>query len=116
MTLEHGHANHLSDDWASTAYWYQTLPGPKLKIPDVEKRLVRRPILPSPELKAPDLNTLRLDAREMHLKQQEKMKAFLEKRKSEAERRAKDSKERALKNKEIAAEVRSRFMNNSKGN
>ena len=116
VTLEHGHANHLSDDWASTAYWYQTLPGPKLEIPDVEKRLVRRPILPSPELKAPDLNTLRLDAREMHLKQQEKMKAFLEKRKSEAERRAKDSKERALKNKEIAAEVRSRFMNNSKGN
>lgn len=116
VTLEHGHANHLSDDWASTAYWYQTLPGPKLKIPDVEKRLVRRPILPSPEFKAPDLNTLRPDAREMHLKQQEKMKAFLEKRKSEAERRAKDSKERALKNKEIAAEVRSRFMNNSKGN
>lgn len=24
VTIEHGHANHLSDDWASTAYWYQT--------------------------------------------------------------------------------------------
>jgi hypothetical protein len=28
VTLEHGHANHLSDDWSSTAYWYQTLPSP----------------------------------------------------------------------------------------
>ena len=24
VTIEHGHANHLSDDWSSTAYWYQT--------------------------------------------------------------------------------------------
>lgn len=24
VTMEHGHANHLSDDWASTAYWYQS--------------------------------------------------------------------------------------------
>jgi hypothetical protein len=23
VTIEHGHANHLCDDWASTAYWYQ---------------------------------------------------------------------------------------------
>ena len=30
VTIEHGHANHLSDDWASTAYWYQTLPSPNL--------------------------------------------------------------------------------------
>ena len=29
VTIEHGHANHLSDDWSSTAYWYQTLPTAK---------------------------------------------------------------------------------------
>ena len=23
VTMEHGHANHLSDDWSTTAYWYQ---------------------------------------------------------------------------------------------
>lgn len=44
VTIEHGHANHLSDDWASTAYWYQTLPSPKLEILPVNQRL---PYIPS---------------------------------------------------------------------
>jgi hypothetical protein len=26
VSIEHGHANHRSDDWSSTAYWYQTEP------------------------------------------------------------------------------------------
>ncbi len=26
VTIEHGHCNHRSDDWSSTAYWYQTEP------------------------------------------------------------------------------------------
>lgn len=26
VTIEHGHSNHRSDDWSSTAYWYQTEP------------------------------------------------------------------------------------------
>jgi Protein of unknown function (DUF2961) len=43
VTMEHGHANHLSDDWSSTAYWYQTLPSPVLTLPPVEQRL---PTLP----------------------------------------------------------------------
>ncbi|MBB2671789.1 UNVERIFIED_ORG: hypothetical protein GGE44_001340 [Rhizobium esperanzae] len=43
VTIEHGHANHLSDDWASTAYWYQTLPSPKLTILPVEQRLPTPP-------------------------------------------------------------------------
>ena len=25
-SIEHGHANDRSDDWSSTAYWYQTEP------------------------------------------------------------------------------------------
>ena len=29
VTIEHGHANHRSDDWSSTAYWYQTEPHKK---------------------------------------------------------------------------------------
>lgn len=49
VTIEHGHANHLSDDWASTAYWYQTLPSPKLTILPVEKRLPTPPGDRSPE-------------------------------------------------------------------
>ena len=39
VTMEHGHANHLSDDWASTAYWYQTMPFPDISIQPVEERL-----------------------------------------------------------------------------
>jgi hypothetical protein len=39
VTLEHGHANHLADDWSSTAYWYQTLPSPVKLILPVDDRL-----------------------------------------------------------------------------
>jgi len=44
VTFEHGHGNHLSDEWSSTAYWYQTLPSPVLEIPDVAERLPLRPL------------------------------------------------------------------------
>lgn len=55
VTFEHGHANHLSDDWSSVAYWYQTLPTAPLTIPDVADRLPLRPrdavvTAPLPEL------------------------------------------------------------------
>jgi hypothetical protein len=43
VSIEHGHGNHLSDDWASTAYWYQTLPSPKATILPLEQRLPVRP-------------------------------------------------------------------------
>jgi hypothetical protein len=39
VTLEHGHGNHLADDWSSTAYWYQTLPSPVKSILPVAERL-----------------------------------------------------------------------------
>jgi hypothetical protein len=42
VTIEHGHANHLSDDWASTAYWYQLAPSPPPSILPVERRLPHR--------------------------------------------------------------------------
>lgn len=42
VTIEHGHGNHLSDDWASTAYWYQTLPSDPFDIPGVEERIPTR--------------------------------------------------------------------------
>ena len=43
VTFEHGHANHLSDDWSSTAYWYQTLPSPVKVILPVADRLPTAP-------------------------------------------------------------------------
>lgn len=40
VTIEHGHANHRSDDYASTAYWYQREPhAPFPALPPVSARL-----------------------------------------------------------------------------
>ena len=40
VTIEHGHNNHRSDDYSSTAYWYQTEPhAPFPALPPVEERL-----------------------------------------------------------------------------
>jgi len=42
VKIEHGHANQRSDDFSSTAYWYQTEPHIKLKdLLPVEERLPR---------------------------------------------------------------------------
>lgn len=55
VTIEHGHANHLSDDWSSTAYWYQTLPTSKeITIAPVEERIpiaAKLPEIPQKEVK-----------------------------------------------------------------
>jgi hypothetical protein len=49
VSIEHGHANHLADDWASTAYWYQLPPGRGVTIQPLAERLPTRPDLtPSP--------------------------------------------------------------------
>ena len=41
-TIEHGHANHRSDNYFSVAYWYQTEPhAPFPALPTVEQRLPR---------------------------------------------------------------------------
>jgi len=40
VTIEHGHANQRSDDWSSTAYWYQSEPHkPQMDLPPVKARL-----------------------------------------------------------------------------
>ncbi len=42
VTIEHGHANRRSDDYSSTAYWYQLEPHkPFPRLPPVEERLPR---------------------------------------------------------------------------
>jgi len=42
VTIEHGHANDLTNDYSSTAYWYQTHPhAPALPLPPVSDRLPR---------------------------------------------------------------------------
>jgi hypothetical protein len=39
-TIEHGHANHLGNDWSSVAYWYARTPTAAVKLPAVAQRLV----------------------------------------------------------------------------
>lgn len=42
IKIEHGHANQRSDDWSSTAYWYQTEPHKKFNpLLPVDERLPR---------------------------------------------------------------------------
>src|SRR5260370_19416042 len=53
VTLEHGHANHLADDWSSTAYWYQTLPSPLKSILPVADRLPTAPVKSSGQVQSP---------------------------------------------------------------
>jgi len=64
VTFEHGHANHLSDDWSSTAYWYQTLPSPVLSVPDVEQRLPLRPVDRVVQAALPTLTSAQRQARD----------------------------------------------------
>ncbi len=39
-TIEHGHANHLGNDWSSVAYWYARTPTAAATLPSVAQRLV----------------------------------------------------------------------------
>lgn len=51
VTIEHGHANRLSNDYSSTAYWYQVEPHKPFGILPVLERLPRADF---PELKKPE--------------------------------------------------------------
>jgi len=49
VTIEHGHANDLSNDYSSTAYWYQTEPHKSFpRMLPVEQRLPRPMVIPRP--------------------------------------------------------------------
>ena len=75
VTIEHGHANHLSDDWSSTAYWYQTLPTAKpITILPVEERIPNVPVLPERNLQMPELTEEMKEARESWAKRWEEYK------------------------------------------
>lgn len=78
VTIEHGHANHLSDDWSSTAYWYQTLPGQPLDILPVEKRL---PIIPQvPQAMQAALPTMTDEMKAAHSSMEQRGAAYMPKK------------------------------------
>jgi len=96
VTIEHGHANHLSDDWASTAYWYQTLPSPKLTILPVEQRLPTPPGDRAPERVARDRLTPE-QARQIDAAD-ERFRAYAELRDIEIEKKLETTRRRSAAN------------------
>ena len=109
VKLEHGHANHLRDDWSTTAYWYQTLPGPNLEIQPVEARLPNRPTIQPPSEPAADRALTDLQRSKIE-QREERLAAFLDDRNKWLERRANASRDRAQRNIEVAKDVRRRFL------
>ncbi len=106
VTFEHGHANHLSDDWSTTAYWYQDLPSPILGVPPVEDRLPLRPIDRVVEASLPDLTDAQRDAREAAA---ERQRAHLQRRGALWAERSAQVDEWEKSNADIARDVRRRF-------
>ena len=114
VKLEHGHANHLRDDWSTTAYWYQTLPGPRLDILPVEQRLPNRPTVAPPADPAPDRPLTDLQQQLIRHREQ-RLEAFVRDRNQWLQRRAEASRKRAHNNIEIAKDVRERFTKSLRG-
>lgn len=110
VTMETGHANHLRDDWATTAYWYQTLPGPKLKLPPVGLRIPRKATIPKDDVQEPDLSRLTTDQAALVQSRNDRFNQYLADRQIWLDRRSKDSQERASKNVEIAKDLRARWL------
>ena len=109
VTIEHGHANHLSDDWASTAYWYQTLPGPKLSIQPVTERLPRRERLPEVKDNIP-VPTNDPHKKAMIQSAEKRLKEALKDRKEWTEHCSRESQQWAKQNAENAKKVRARWL------
>lgn len=113
VKLEHGHANHLRDDWSTTAYWYQSVPSTSLTIQPVHERLPNRPtVKPVPE-PATDRTLTELQ-KKMVYQREERLKAFVDDRNKWLQRRAAASKERSEKNIEAAKDIRRRFLESLK--
>lgn len=113
VSLEHGHANHLTDDWSTTAYWYQTLPGPTLTIPPVKERLPRRATVPphdwsvdnaDPSVPLTDLQ------QEMIAQRAQRYKETVESAKKLFLRRSRETREREKLTAKFAQDVRARFL------
>jgi hypothetical protein len=66
VTMEHGHANHLSDSWASTAYWYQEEPGSERPIPPADLRVAPKKTWGRPHTTKPELDEYQIAAVEAY--------------------------------------------------
>ncbi len=113
VTMEHGHANQLSDDWASTAYWYQTLPSTPFSILPVAERLPIHlgggPLAPLRLHDTPAPVEMTDEARAMKTRYHERYAQYLTAREEVANRRVEQSLEHARANLEQAKRTRDAF-------
>lgn len=110
VSIEHGHGNHLADDWSATAYWYQTLPSPKLSIAPVESRLPVRPAAdasPIPQAPPPGVAAEVEASRRAYA---ERTRDYVERMAARTRERAARSQQEAQGNAAQAADVRRRFQ------
>jgi hypothetical protein len=108
VTIEHGHANHLSDDWASTAYWYQTLPSRPFSILPVQGRLPLRPVMPAASA-APADAELNEEMRAMRAAQRERYSRYVEERNAVLADRMGDTRRRSELSREHAHQIRTSY-------
>ena len=106
VTMEHGHANHLSDDWSSTAYWYQTLPSTPVEIAPVEERIPIKREFPERYVKQFERNQQMDDALEASKKRYE---VFQEERQRQIDINAARTRGSEQGNIDLAADIKHRF-------
>jgi hypothetical protein len=109
VTMEHGHANHLSDDWASTAYWYQTLPSKPFSILPVEERIQLMPQVINP-VAPPAPQALNDEMKKSFQEAEERMKKYSEGRKVELQKKLDRTPGHSHGNIEWSKQVRSSFL------
>ena len=106
VTMEHGHANHLSDDWASTAYWYQTAPFQGVTIPPVEQRIALKRVQEIPQASQPVLNE---EMRSAKSKTSERNNAFIQEKEKQIRMNASRTDAASRGNIECAKRIRDSF-------
>ncbi|WP_372662182.1 DUF2961 domain-containing protein [Cohnella sp.] len=109
VTMEHGHANHLSDDWASTAYWYQTLPSKPFSILPVEERIQLMPKVISP-IAQPAPQALNNEMKKSFQEAEDRMKKYSEGRQAELQKKLDRTPGHSQGNIDLSKQVRSAFL------
>jgi hypothetical protein len=111
VTMEHGHANHLADEWASTAYWYQLLPTRPFGIDPVDARLPIRPEMPGPRppTTTPTGNLAGIAEERRHARAI-RFETYVAERERYYQGRSEESIRQAEENTRAAADLRRRYL------
>lgn len=112
VSIEHGHANQLSDDWSSTAYWYQKLPGPAISILPVNLRLPLLPHLSIPEAQGRHAESEDITSAKRAMAEREAV--FFEKKRQALEAKVERTKSLEKSNMDFCRDVREKFLADSR--